>query len=118
MSGLDEIVRELHQHRIVETEGVADRCAFSSRRIDRDHLADRITGEAEHRKSDDPDDEHDADGLYCPTKNEREHLVLSLLCKTTRVVHLNERSRKHGAAGTLGVEMNYSSALVAQYSRT
>ena len=38
-----------------------------------------IAGEAEHRKRDDPDRDHDADGLDRPAKSESEHVILSLL---------------------------------------
>src|SRR6185312_12016001 len=54
---------------------MADRGALSARRVDRHHLADRVSGEAKHRKGDDADDNHDADGLNCSTKNKGEHLI-------------------------------------------
>jgi hypothetical protein len=43
----------------------------------RDHLADRIAGETEHRKRDDPDGDHDTNGLKRAAQCESEHGVLS-----------------------------------------
>ena len=78
LRGIDEIAGELHRHRIVEPERLADRGALGGRRIERDDLVDRIAGEAEHRERDDPDRDHDADGLDRPAKSESEHVILSL----------------------------------------
>ena len=61
-----EISGELHRHGIVEAERFADLGALGGRGVDGDDLVDRIAGEPEHRKRDDPDRDHDADGLYRP----------------------------------------------------
>ncbi len=75
-----EIARELHRHGIVEAERFPDRRALGGRGVDRDHLVDRIAGEAEHRKRDDADGDHDAYRLHRPAQSESEHVVLSLPC--------------------------------------
>jgi hypothetical protein len=74
-----EISRELERDRIVKTERFANLGALGGRRVQRDDLVDRIAGEPEHRKRDDSDRDHDADGLYSPAKSESEHVILSLL---------------------------------------
>ena len=74
-----EISRELQRHGIVETERLADLGTLGGGRIERHDLVDRIAGEAEHRKRDDPDRNHDTNGLDRPAKSESEHVILSLL---------------------------------------
>ncbi len=85
-----EIARELHQHGIVKPERFADRGALGGRRIQRDDLVDRIAGEAEHRKRDDPDRDHDADGLDGAAKSESEHVILSLRIPGSRLRRVPE----------------------------
>src|SRR4029077_4890578 len=73
-----EIMGELDQHRIVQAERFSDLGALGRRGVDGNDLVDRIACETEHRERDDPDGDHDADGLDCPAKGESEHLFLSL----------------------------------------
>src|ERR1700732_2723526 len=74
-----EIASELPRHRIVQAERFSDFGALGGRGVDGDDLVDRIARESEHRKRDDSDGDHDADGLDCPAKSESEHLFLSLI---------------------------------------
>ncbi len=74
-----EIVHELKRDRVVKAERVADRGALGGRGVDGNQLVDGVAGEAEHRKRDDADGNHDAYGLDRPAKSESEHVILSLL---------------------------------------
>ena len=79
LRGIGKIAHELHRHGIVETERLAQRLALRGGRLDPDHLVDRIADEAEHRERDEPDRDHDADGLKGAAKSESEHLFFHLL---------------------------------------
>ena len=116
LRGVAEIAGELHRHGIVEAERFADRGALGGRRIDRDDLVDRIAGEAEHRERDDPDRDHDADGLDSPAKSESEHVILSLLFRCGVDWRCRQPETKSPGSAKLpgpGVEAAYS-CLVAQ----
>ena len=103
LHGVGEVTHELHRNGIVEAERLAHRFAFGGGRIDADDLVDRIAREAEHRKRDDPDRAHDADGLKGAAKSESKHLILSLLFLGRRrhCQPEKERSRKPDAPGPL-----------------
>ncbi len=110
---VDEVARELHRNRVVQPERLPDRGALGVGGVDRHHLVHGIAGETEHRERDDPDGEHDADGLDCTAKSESEHA--SRLSGTRCAHHCRPKTKGPGkrcASGT--VPSIRHSCLVAQ----